>query len=121
MDAARKAGTQESRVSEAIDEMLAIHGSMNAYFTPKFLENVPEYRVLQRVIDDQTKVLDDGTRIPRDKSEISASSVQNPFETTATYRFKRGHHHGYVINEAEAVDGDGNGIVIQAEVGWQDL
>ena len=33
-----------------------------------------------------------------------------------TYRYKRGQHHGFVLNAAEAVDDKGNGIIINATV-----
>ena len=56
----------------------------------------------------------DGIRLPKDKKDIPADSVQNPFDTTVTYRYKRGHHHGFVLNVAEAHDG--NGIIIDADL-----
>ena len=112
----KKAGVQDTRAAEIIHEMLLLQDALIQNFTPEFLKNVPEYQTFQRVLEEQTRLDDNGCRIPKDKTEISAESVQNPFDTTATYRYKRGHHHGHVMNVAEAVDDDGNGIIIQASV-----
>ena len=70
--------------------------------------------MFRRVLEEQTQLSDAGSRIPRDKKDISADSVQNPFDATMTYRYKRGHHHGYVLNVAEVCDDNGNGIIIHA-------
>lgn len=112
----KKAGVQDTRVSEAVCEMLLLQEALVENFTQAFLENVPEYQVFQRVLEEQTKFDEEGRRIPKDKREISADSVQNPFDATMTYRYKRGQHHGHVMNVAEAVDDNGNGIIIQASV-----
>ena len=112
----KKAGVQDTRVSEIIREMLLLEKIMKITFSQELLDHVPEYQVLERVIEEQTKLDPDGNRIPKDKTEISADSVQNPFDTTVTYRYKRGQHHGHVLNVAEAIDGNGNGIIIHATV-----
>ena len=112
----KKAGVQDTRVAETINEMLLLQEALQKNFTQAFLDDVPEYKIFQRVIEEQTCLDDDGSRIPKDKKSISADSVQNPFDATVTYRYKRGHHHGHVLNVAEAVDDNGNGIIIQATV-----
>jgi hypothetical protein len=96
--------------------MILLRSALLDNFTPKFLEGIPEYNVFQRVLEEQTRVNDQGDRVPKDKGDISANSVQNPFDATVTYRYKRGHHHGHVLNAAEAVDDKGNGIIINATV-----
>lgn len=78
-----------------------------------FLET-SEYRLLKRVMDDQTFVGDDGTIILRDKKEISTDSLQNPSDPDATYRKKAGQGHtGYVGNIVETVDEE-NGVLISS-------
>jgi len=112
----KKAGVQDTRVTETITEMLLLQKALGKNFTQAFPDDVPEYKIFQRVIEEQTCLDDDGSRIPKDKKSISADSVQNPFDATVTYRYKRGHHHGHVLNVAEAVDNNGNGIIVQATV-----
>lgn len=113
----KKAGVQDTRVAETINEMLLLEEALVKNFTQAFLDDVPEYRIFQRVIKEQTCLSDDGSRIPKDKKDISADSVQNPFDATVTYRYKRGHHHGHALNVAEAIDDNGNGIIVQATIG----
>ena len=110
----KKAGIQDQRVAEAVREMLLLEGALKGNFSEALLSKIPEYQVFQRVLEEQTQVNEEGERVPRDKKEISADSVQNPFDATVTYRYKRGPHHGHVLNVAEACDDEGNGIIIHA-------
>lgn len=112
----KKEGIQDTRVSEIVSEMLLLKESMEHCFSTEILSNIPEYQVFLRVIDEQTYTDFNGMCIPKDKKDISPNSVQNPFDTTATYRFKGGHHRGHVLNVAEAIDGQGNGIIISGTV-----
>ena len=112
----KKAGVQDTRVAVAIDEMVLLQKSLTENFTQKFLLEIPEYAVFQRVLEEQTILNDEGQRVPKDKKDISPTSVQNPFDATVTYRYKRGQHHGHVLNVVEAVDDNGNGIVVHAQV-----
>ncbi|HBI61161.1 MAG TPA: hypothetical protein DDY31_08120 [Lachnospiraceae bacterium] len=89
----KKAGVQDTRVAEAVCEMLLPQETLKRIFTPTFLRGLPEYEVFQRVLEEQTWVGDQGNRVPRDKGGIKADSVQNPFDATMTYRYKRGQHH----------------------------
>lgn len=111
----KKAGVQDTRVAEAVHEMLLLQETLKRIFTPPFLKELPEYEVFQRVLEEQTWVDDQGNRVPREKGEITADSVQNPFDATMTYRYKRGQHHGHVLNVAEAIDDKGNGIIVHAD------
>lgn len=108
--------SQESRVDTAVKEMLLLKSAMEENFTQAFLSKIPEYMVFLRVLEEQTEEDKNGNVFAKDKGSISPDSVQNPFDTTATYRFKKGQHHGFVMNVAEAVDGEGNGIIIHASV-----
>ncbi len=112
----KKAGVQDTRVAEAVQEMRLLREALSENFTQKFLSGIPEYQVFQRVFEEQTRLDDNGNRIPKDKKNISPDSVQNPFDATVTYRYKRGQHHGHVLNVAEVCDDDGNGIIVHAAV-----
>lgn len=109
-------GVQDCRVAETIREMLLLKEALCRNFTPSFLSGLPEYQIFQRVLEEQTRVDDMGNCVPKDKKEIPADSVQNPFDATMTYRYKRGQHHGHVLNVAEAIDGKGNGMIVHASV-----
>ena len=112
----KKAGVQDTRVSVAIQEMVLLQTVLTENFTQKFLLEIPEYAVFQRVLEEQTYLNDAGERVPKDKKDIAPDSVQNPFDATVTYRYKRGQHHGHVLNVAEVVDDQGNGIITYAQV-----
>jgi len=112
----KKAGVQDCRVAEAVQEMVLLREALSEYFSQKFLSDIPEYQVLQRVLEEQTQLSDDGVLIPRNKKNISAGSVQNPFDATVTYRYKWGQHHGHVLNVAEVCGNNGNGIIIHASI-----
>ena len=112
----KKSGKTDTRLEELIRDLIELKGLMEKNLSQEILSGIPEYNVMQRVLDEQTMMDADGNRVPKDGKEISADSVQNPFDTTMTYRYKRGKHHGFVMNVAEAIDGEGNGIVIHADV-----
>ena len=112
----KKAEVQDTRVAELVKEMLLLQKTMKENFSDKLLTEIPEYQIFERVLEEQTKIDGKGQRIPKDKKEISAKSVQNPFDATVTYRYKRGHHHGFALNTAEAVDDKGNGVIIYASL-----
>ncbi len=116
VSADKKAGVQDTRVAETVREMVLLQAALLESFSEKLLSGIPEYQVLQRVLEEQTQYDENGERVPKDKKDISADSVQNPFDETVTYRYKRGQHHGHVLNVAEACDDNGNGIIVQASV-----
>lgn len=112
----KEAGRKDTRLQELVNEMVCLNDVMQHNFTEAFLSEIPEYKTFQRVFDEQTIINAEGKCAPKANKDISANSVQNPFDTNATYRNKRGPHHGYVMNVAEAVDDKGNGIVIDADI-----
>ena len=67
----KKAGVQDTRVAEAVCEMLLPQETLKRIFTPTFLRELPEYEVFQRVLEEQTWVGDQGNRVPRDKGETN--------------------------------------------------
>ena len=71
---------------------------------PQYLHETRAFQNLSRLLEEQTKDLGDGPT-PRDNSEISADSLQNPSEPDATYRKKGTKQNiGYVMNTVEARD-----------------
>lgn len=109
-----KESIQKTRIDATVQEMVLLYDNLHLNFMPRFIASVPELSVFDRVYGEQVIKDENGARIPRDKHDISASSVQNPFDETVTYRNKRGPHHGSVLNVAEAHDGHGNGVIIHA-------
>ena len=63
-----------------------------------------EYRLLIRLINEQSKPGEDGNPELKDKKEIKPTSLQNPSDPDATYRKKYGDNTGYVGNVAEVVE-----------------
>ena len=111
-----KESIQKTRIDTAVQEMVLLYDNLHLNFMPQFIASVPELSVFDRVYSEQIIQDENGARIPRDKHDISANSVQNPFDETVTYRNKRGPHHGSVLNVAEAHDGHGNGVIIHASL-----
>jgi len=73
---------------------------------PESLREGRPYENLARLLNEQTKQTDAGV-VPKDNSEISANSLQNPSEPDATYRKKgKKANVGYVVNTVEARDED---------------
>lgn len=71
-----------------------------------------EYHLLIRVISEQSRTDEDGKTVPKDKKEISASSLQNPSDPDAAYRRKAGKNHkGYVGNIVETVGENGDSLI----------
>ena len=71
-----------------------------------------EYQLLVRVLDEQARFDENGAVRAKDKTEIKADSLQNPFDPDATYREKAGKSHkGYVGNIVETIDDDGNSVI----------
>ena len=71
---------------------------------PESLHEVQAYLNLARLLADQTTQTEAGV-VPKENSEISASSLQNPSELEATYRKKGDKQYtGYVVNTVEARD-----------------
>ena len=73
-----------------------------------------EYQLLIRVLSEQSDVDDNGNVIPKDKSKITSSSLQNPSDPDATYRSKAGKSNkGYVGNIIEAVGRNGDSLITE--------
>ncbi len=71
---------------------------------PESLSDSQAYLNLARMLADQATQTETGV-VPKENSEISAGSLQNPSEPEATYRKKgKKQHTGYVVNTVEARD-----------------
>ena len=68
-----------------------------------------DYQRLERSIREQTKKDSDGHDIPKGRDGgMDSSSLQNPSDSSATYRKNAGkEHRGYSANITENVDGNG--------------
>lgn len=76
-------------------------------------DDVEQYQLLIRVINEQTVREDDGSRRLKTKADgsMDSSLMQNPSDPEATYREKAGkQHRGYAANVTESV-GDNGAIV----------
>jgi hypothetical protein len=73
-------------------------------FPPEAQREVEAYKNLKRCLEEQTREAE-GKYEMRDPQEVSASSLQTPYDPDATYRVKAGTgHRGYVGNVVETVD-----------------
>lgn len=71
-----------------------------------------EFQLLIRVLMEQSKTDENENVIPKEKSEISSDSLQNPSDPDATYRSKAGKSNkGYVGNIVETVGKDGDSLI----------
>lgn len=73
---------------------------------PSAGRDLEEYKILKKLLDEQTKYEEDGVRYLKDpkRDKIEANSLQNPTDPDATYRTKAGKAHiGYVGNIVESI------------------
>ena len=71
-----------------------------------------KFCLLERMISEQTEYKNNKL-VPKNKKNISPTSMQSPYEPEATYRFKAGSsYHGYVGFIGEMFNKSGNGIII---------
>ena len=97
-----------SRLAIAIKEAELIKQAME----PDEWHEFSQYRLLIRVINEQSKYDEDGNIEPKDNSEITSSSLQNPSDPDATYRKKAGKDNkGYSANFVETIGDDGNSLI----------
>lgn len=102
----RKKEEQSSRLQQIIDDAYKLIFRLDErYFELK------EYKLLKRVLSEQTKENSDGKFIPKSNNEITPTSLQNPSDPDATFRSKAGKgNKGYVGNLVETFD-DTNAII----------
>ena len=84
---------------QLLTESLQLHEAV-----PESLQDSQAYLNLARMLADQATQTKTGV-VPKENSEISASSLQNPSEPEATFRKKgKKQYTGYVVNTVEARD-----------------
>ena len=111
-DADKRAGLQIQKTNELISDMDRLAKTVSGIET---LQDAPACKVFFRVLEEQSYIDKNGARRPKDKKDIAPDSVQNPYDVEETYRNKRGPHHGYTLNVEETIDGNGNGILTNAD------
>ena len=111
-DADKRAGLQMQKTNELISDMDRLAKIVSLIET---LQDAPACKVFFRVLEEQSYIDKSGVLHPKDKKDIAPDSVQNPYDVTETYRNKRGPHHGYSLNIEETIDGNGNGILTNAD------
>lgn len=98
------------RRSDGLEERLqeVIHDGVNlSKQVPDSLYDSSEFRLLQRVLREQTESTPNGPK-PKDKAQIKTDSLQNPSDPDATYRKKAGKDHkGYTANIVELSPNEG--------------
>lgn len=92
----------ETHLTKVGEWLFKLH---EAYSRDEDLSGVQSYRHMGRVLQEQylvTKEQEDTVIEVKPAKEISASSLQNPADDTATFR-RKGHedHHGHLFNVAE--------------------
>lgn len=102
-----KSDETDTKIQQVIDDATKLLAEMGEAFF-----ELPEYRLLRRVINDQSDDNHDGTRIAKDGKDITTDSLQNPSDPDATFREKAGKDHkGYTGNVVEDFDGEGNSVI----------
>lgn len=80
-------------------------------------QDFQEYKLLTRVLHEQTDTDDDGSIIPKKNQDIATDSLQNPSDPDATFRFKAGKQNkGYVGNVVETIGEDGDSLITDFQV-----
>ncbi len=99
------------KLKQLLTESLELYDAV-----PESLQGTQAYLNLARLLAEQTTQTKTGV-VPKENSEISASSLQNPSEPDATYRKKGDKQYtGYVVNTVEARDTEkGLSIIIHHE------
>ena len=89
---------------------------LQEYMEELGLDTTDEYIILSRMVSEQTRKDKDDSLIILDKKEISATSLQSPYEVEATYRYKRKPEYGYVGSTTELFNTQGEGIIVDRRV-----
>ena len=95
-----------------------MHKVLKRYQNQEEYNQTEEYRLLERVLKDQTVVVEEQLRVKEGK-DISSDSCQNPQDPDATYRKKRGiGYSGYSMNVTETANPD-NSVQLITNVSTQ--
>ena len=102
---------------EKLAELLKESVTILALMSDECWKEFQEYKNLERVISDQGVVDKEGNIAPKAGTEIKGTSLQSPEDPEATARTKNGKTViGYAVNFAEIYDGNGNSLIIDADI-----
>src|SRR6056297_3028007 len=96
--------------SKLIDIGTKIFALLELFSADEDIVNIEEYKLLERLFNDQFKIMDDNDKDDdkfnkielKTSAEISSSALQNPSDPEATYRKKNGEsYQGYKVNVSE--------------------
>jgi len=104
-----------TKTDETINKLeILINHSILLYDTflkgNEIVQELEEFKLLKRMIKEQTDYLTTDDKNPKKGSDIKSDSLQNPSDPDATYVKKYGDNTGYTVNVLEQFDGD-NGII----------
>lgn len=109
----RKSDELPSRLTAMVSELMTLLNVMKAEEWAEFTE----YQLLVRVKEEQCKQDENGKTIPKENSEISSQSLQNPSDPDATFRRKAGEAHtGYAVNIGETTGEEGDSLITELSV-----
>ena len=98
----RKQEDISSRLQQVIDHAYLLMSRLDEVY-----HEFPEYQLLNRVLDEQTKKNSEGDFVLKTNKEITPRSLQNPSDPDATFRKKAGKSNtGYVGNVVETFNDD---------------
>lgn len=93
------------RVEDKLNEFYNDAKQLIREASKKPIEESDEYKLLERIIKEQTKEDEDGKQVLKNKKEITLDSVQSTTDPEATYRTKAGKKNiRYVGNVVETID-----------------
>lgn len=78
--------------------------------------NNREYNLLVRVIDDQTKVDDQGKVIPKDNTEIAGTSLQNPYDDGTCRTKDHKTEQGYSANIVQRCSPGNYAVIVDRDI-----
>jgi len=106
--------TRDSETAKKID--ILIFHAIELYYLcigNEEYKKLEEFKHLERMIGDQTK--NEGDFEIKKGKDIASTSLQNPTDPDATYRFKYKGNVGYVANVVQSFDDD-NGVITQYDL-----
>lgn len=103
-------------VTPRLEKALLEGAQVKAIMDDDTWHELQEYRLLIRVLEEQSRSDESGNPVAKDKKEITSTSLQNPSDPDATYRHKAGKDHkGYVGNIVETVGENGDSLITDVE------
>ena len=104
--------SKEEKIKLLLSDVLI---TVNNYSTGEY-DEVSEYQLLVRVINEQTKKEGNEYVLKSSEDEMDATIIQSPYDTDATYRNKAGKkHRGYVANIVESGE-SGNTLITDYDI-----